>query len=514
MGRIRNLMGRIFSRRPQARKRGRLTQFFSQMQGQGGWDAAKDTRLTEHWQPGDAAPSLIHQTDATSLRNRSRDLMRNNPVARSAINGFVANVVENGITPDPTLPEGAGADTKTLWLDAWNRWAAEEADITGVQHLNQLQALWLTEVLVGGGCIANRVVLGRRDSRGRRLPLSIELLPEERIADDRDFMTQPETIAGRKIFRGVEVDRFGKPVAFWLRPTHPNDLHSAFVEPVRVAADPMTYGFIRDRISQHRGWPILGVTVGLLWKLGYYTDNEMMASAIKSCFAAVVLTETPIDALTTGTDTTDAEGNTFDAIQPGMVAHLKPGESVSGVGPNIPGGDSLPWLTMLIRSIAAGTGLSYEEVARDYSQTTFSSNRASANADKRRFRMLQRFVVNRFLAPIYPEFVTWAVQAGLDGFPTPSEFMSRRDEWLKTAWRTPGWASVNPLDDAQAAVLEIDNRLNSRANYLGERGHDVDEVFDELEEEQIKAEDRGLTSTDKENAENVVTNPPQSAERG
>jgi len=63
-------------------------------------------------------------------------------------------------------------------------------------------------------------------------------------------------------------------------------------------------------------------------------------------------------------------------------------------------------------------------------------------------------------------------------------------------------------------VLEIDNRLNSRANYLGERGHDVDEVFAELAAEEAKAEALGLTSTDSENAEAIATNPPQSAERG
>ena len=512
MSKFANFFGRMFSKRPAARETGRRANFFARMQGQGGFDAAKDTRLTEHWRPGDQGPSLIHQMDATKLRDRCRDLARNNPVALSAIKGYVANVIENGINPDPVLPEGAD---KVLWMDAWNRWAAEEADATGQQHFSEMQALWLEEVLVAGGCLHNRFVLNRRESRGRRLPLSIELLPEERIADDRDFLNPTRTHNGNKIFRGVEVNKMGRPVAYWLRPTLPNDLHSSFSEPTRVTAGNMTYGFVRDRIGQYRGHPVLAVSVALLWKLGYYTDNEMMASAIKSCFAVLITSDAdfnmPADP---NLDSADDNGNTFDNVSPGMVSHLRPGEDVKGVNPNVPGGDSTPWLMMLIRTIAAGTGLSYEEVARDYSQTTFSSNRASANADKRRFRMKQRFTINQFLRPIYPEFVTWAVQAGLDGFPTPSEFMNRRDEWLKTAWRTPGWPSVNPLDDAQANVLEIENRLNSRANVLGERGHDVDEVFGELAQEQEKADALGLTSTSGENAEAVATQPPQSAERG
>lgn len=515
MSKFSQFVGRMFAKRSPARETGRRSNFFARAPGMGGFDAAKETRLTEQWRPGDQSPSLIHQMDAKKLRDRCRDLALNNPTARSAIKGYVANVIENGITPDPVLPEGAGKKRKTLWLDAWNRWAAEEADITGHEHLSELQATWLEEVLTAGGCLQNRVVLNRRESRGRRLPLAIELLPEERIADDRDFLNPTQSFKGNKIFRGVEVNKFGRAVAYWLRPTVPNELHVSFIEPTRRPAGPYSYGFIRDRVGQYRGWPVLAVSVALLWKLGYYTDNEMMASAIKSCFAVLITTEQDVDLpRDADADSADDDGNTLDNIRPGMVSHLRPGEDVTGVAPNIPGGDSTPWLMMLIRTIAAGTGLSYEEVARDYSQTTFSSNRASANADKRRFRMKQRFTIQQFLAPIYPEFVMWAVQAGLDGFPTPSEFMNRRDEWIKTAWRTPGWPSVNPLDDAQAAVLEIDHRLLSRANYLGERGRDVDGTFAELKEEQDKADELELTSTDSENAEAVATQPPQSAERG
>ncbi len=500
------------------RETGRRANFFARAPGMGGFDAAKDTRLTEQWRPGDQSPSLIHQMDAKSLRDRCRDLALNNPTARSAIKGYVANVIENGITPDPVLPEGASKAVKTLWLDAWNRWAAEEADITGHEHLSELQATWLEEVLVAGGCLQNRVVLNRRESRGRRLPLSIELLPEERIADDRDFLNPTQSFKGNKIFRGVEVNKFGRAVAYWLRPTVPNELHVSFIEPTRRPAGPYSYGFIRDRVGQYRGWPVLAVSVALLWKLGYYTDNEMMASAIKSCFAVLITTESDANLpLDPNADTTNSDGNQLDNIRPGMVSHLEPGENVTGVAPNIPGGDSTPWLMMLQRTIGAGTELSYEELTRDYSQTTFSSNRASANADKRRFRMKQRFTINQFLAPIYPEFVMWAVQAGLEGFPTPFEFQSNRDEWIKTSWRTPGWPSVNPLDDAQANVLEIEHRLNSRANVLGDRGHSVEEIDSELEVEQESAEAHNLISTEQENAAQAASqpaNPPQSAERG
>lgn len=513
IGRLRKLVGRMFAKAPAPRKRDRRTDFFAAMPGMGGYDAAKNTRLTEQWQPGDKSPSIIHQMDAKALRNRCRDLAINNPTARSAIKGYVSNVIENGITPDPILPDGAD---KVAWMDAYNRWAAEEADITRQEHFGELQATWLEEVLVAGGCLQNRVVLNRRESRGRRLPLSIELLPEERIADDRDFLTPTQTHKGNKIFRGVEVNKFGRPVAYWLHPTLPNDLHSSYVEPDRAPAGNLTYGFVRDRAGQYRGWSVLAVAVELLWKLGAYQDNEMMASAIRSCYAVAITTDGEADPLTDDErDAADEAGNKFESLQPGIVARLSRGESVVGLGPNITDTNAAPWLMMFIRTIAAGTELSYEAVARDYSQTTFSSNRASSNADNRRYRMKQYFTINQFVAPVYPEFVMWAVQAGLQGFPTPSEFMANRDEWIKTAWRTPGWPSVNPLDDAQAAVLEIQWGLGSRSEYHGARGRATEVVFGELEKEDSLAEDHGIIITEPErDAAAIATNPPQAAERG
>jgi lambda family phage portal protein len=478
--------------------------------GRGGYDSAKETRLTEGWTPGDAGPSIIHQQDATSLRNRCRDLYRNNPIARSAIDAYKANVVECGITPDPMLPDGGD---RNLWLAAWEHWAAKEADATGQQHLNEMQGLWLQEVLIAGGCIVHPIVLPSRKSRGRSIPLTIELIPEERISNDSDFMHGHTIAKGHQIIRGVEIDAIGKPVAYWIKPTAPNDLTSTFATPERIPAEQLEYGFIKDRIGEYRGFSILAAVVQLLWSLDYYTDNEMMASAIKSCYAAVITTETPIDGISDGEDTEDDNGNAFEALQPGIVAHLKPGEDISGIGPNVPGGDSTPWLMMILRAIASGSDLSYETLTRDHTKGSFSSTRQSANADKRRFRKMQKFVINHFLSPIYPLFVEWAVQAGLEGFPTPAQFAAERDEWLKVKWRRPGWASVNPVDDAKAFQIERENGVASRGSYLADRSGTVEEVFDDLQREDEAAKEKGII-VDGTNGTITQQQEPNAAEAG
>jgi capsid protein len=65
------------------------------------------------------------------------------------------------------------------------------------------------------------------------------------------------------------------------------------------------------------------------------------------------------------------------------------------------------------------------------------------------------------------------------------------DDWMRVKWRKPGWQSVNPFDDARAAVLEIDNGLGTREEYTAAKGDDWEEVDEQNEREAKSEHDRG-----------------------
>lgn len=479
--------------------RDRRAQFFSQS-GSGGYQGAKRDRMTDDWRPRQLSPSSIHRMDAADLRNRSRDLVGNNPRAKSVVDAYVANVIECGIDPKPRLEEGV----RDQWSHAWNHWTgasglANEADITGQQPFNELTALWLEEIIVSGGCLVHYRVM--RPSRNRRIPLALNLIPEEQFVDDQDDFIQFQNKKKSKnpVVRGVEIEEStGRAVAYWIRQAVLTSDYQD--EPVRIPADQCHYSFFRKRVGQYRGVSLLHAAVMMLWKLGYYTDNELQASAIRSCYAAVI-SQTPED-MQDGADFNDGDpdgpivdqyGNPLEKLQPGIIARLTAPGKITGVGPNVPTSDSIGWVNFIERSIAIGANLSYEEIARDYSRGNFSSTRASANADRKRFRPMQKFVVNNLCAPTYRRFAQWASMRGIEGFPTMDAFSANMDEWLSVEWRTPGWASVNPWDDARAADLEIRNGMNTRENYVGARGKDWEDVLHQLGRENQTAEDNGLT---------------------
>jgi len=464
--------------------------------GRGGFEGARRDRTVDDWYPGSNGPNRVHQMDGRLLRERARDLVKNNPKARAAVGAYISNVIERGILPKPHFED---ADRRKLWLTAWNTWGGltpicdSQADIAGIDTIYGLQALWLSEVLVAGGCLVHYVELPV--TRERRNPLAIELLPEERFAEDRDSYVgrNPKTAT---IIRGVEVDpATGRPIAYHVRRQDPHDLTAQFEEPLRLPADQCKYGYFRQEVGQYRGVTLLQAVVVWLWRLGYYVDSEMFASQLKSQWAYTVKSdddELPgLNDAEGHSSVYDSDGNPIDSVQAGMIMH---GGEVKAVGPNVPGSDSIPWIRLIEQSIAQGVDLSEVEVTRDYSRVTFSSARSAKNGDKKRYRRVQRFTQDHFCNPTIRRFSACATRAGLDGFPTPSQYVAESDQWLRIESQPPGWESVNPLDDARADDIKLKNRTRTRSDIIAAEGNggDWEETFEQCDREEQRLEDLGL----------------------
>lgn len=476
------------------RATGRRANFFAldgiQNSSRGGFRGGQFDRLTEEWNPGNVGPNSAHMNGAAVMRQRARDLVLNNPFATSVIDAYVSNVIETGITPKPSF---ADRSARQQWVAAFNRWsgstahASRDADLTGQDTFYEMQALWLTEMIVAGGCLVHYIEMPRK---GRSVPLAIELIPEERFFEENQW-SGPNRKTANSIVNGVEIDkRTGRPVAYWV--TNGDDTFN----PVRIDRSQCEYGFIRKRIGQQRGFSWLHSAIVWLWALGYYADNELIASNAKSSYAYMIKTSgdaefdwNSIQGSSCTSGTTDYYGNPIQRHESGMIFRGLPGDDIAAVGPNVPGSDSASWIEMILRSISIGTGLSYEEVCRDYSKGSFSSVRGSANADRRRFRRIWKLVDNHFNNPTWSRFASAGVRSGLDGFPSTTEFASDPDPWLAIKWEGPSWESVNPSDDALADDIRIKNGTKLRAECIP---GDIDEHFEALARERDSIEQHGL----------------------
>lgn len=486
-----------------------------------GYDAAKVDRTNAYWRPTNRAADLELLADADAIRARARDLVRNNAYARGILRAELRNVVGCGIKPQARVETADGTPNEEFNRAAeqlFARWQ-RVADVSGRMTFYELQRLALSEVREAGEVLVHFV--RDDDDRARPLPFAIELIEADRLASDRLWPRGVNPDTGNEVRRGVEINAKGQAVAYWLYPTNPNDLNTLLVRPVRHDAADFLHLYRVDRVGQTRGVSDFAISSRWGRNLHYYVDNEMQSSAVASCFTAAVTTMGgPADGGLVDTiddDATDADGNSFEYMQPGMVARLMPGEDVKVIDPSRGQTESKTWVDLMLRSMGVGHGMSYERVARDYSQTNFSSNRASDLEDRREFRPTQDWLIEHMCVPVWQRFIVAAVEAaesgrlGFDEFPSATQLLGNHHHWTAVEFRPPGWEWVDPKNQAIAIHQALEDNMTTLADELGAKGKDWREVLLQRAAEKKYMRERGLTAAD---AAQAVTGPVEPSTDG
>jgi lambda family phage portal protein len=371
---------------------------------------------------------------------------------------------------------------------AWSEWC-EVCDINGELNFAEIQFLALREIVESG-----EVIIRLRSVRldGRPVPLALEMIDADRLALDRDTWAYQET--GNRVIRGVEMDERGKPLGYWIYPEHPNSPYIAKnTTPVRVPADEILHLYRKDRVGQSRGVTWFAPVLNSIRDLGVYIDNELQASAVASCFTAVIKTDSPAGYINPGSgkETTDDYGNSLEYLEPGLVARLKPGESIEGVNPGRPNSGAEPWINLMVRNIGVGVGIGYEKVSRDYSRTTYSSARTAELEDRRRFKRFQRYIIAHLCQPVWDRFCEAAASVSKltdsGTFPLLSELLDDRRALTPVTWQVPEWEWVDPQNEQAASVSAIENNMSTLQRECAKLGINWREVLRQRHKER-KAE--------------------------
>jgi lambda family phage portal protein len=425
-------------------------------------------------------------------------LVRDNAWAFGVVDTFVNSVVGKGIDIQSAFerPDGSDAEDINLKRDSvWSHWT-EVCEINGQYTFTEIQQMAMRELVEAGEVLIRLVTVDRR-YRGvyRPVPLAMELIEADRLAEEKDtfHLNRKENY---RINRGIEFDELGKPVAYWVYPNHPTEPFVGRGQPIRIAADEIIHLFNRQRIGQSRGVSMFAPVIGWIRDLGLYVENEMQASAVASCFTVAIKTEGGVSGFNppSTANTTDASGNKYEYLQPGMIMHLSPSESIEAANPGRPNSASEPWINLMLRGIAVGTGLSYETVARDYSQTNYSSNRASQLEDRRRFRRWQKYLITRLNQKVWDKFILAAAMVDINGFPTATELLENPKTAAPCEHMPPTWEWVDPQSEQQSSEASIKAFQTTYADELGAKGMNWRHVFYQRAKEEALLKQLGLIS--------------------
>lgn len=406
-----------------------------------------------------------------TIRNRSRDLVRNNPFAARAVEVIATNVVGTGVVP--TFSGTTSANVSKV-SKAWKEWAQTTAcDFEGMHNFYALQELVMRSVAESGEVFIRRRISDAKDA----VPFKLQVLESEFCDFQKDGISDQN---GGYTIQGIEFDKDGKRVAYWLFERHPDDnIQFRATESKRVPADEIEHVFKKVRPGQVRGIP-KGVQAFLRLKdFDGYEDAQLVRQKMAACqVAAVYKTEIPESptGLVKGEDSDDQ----YDRMEPGQYQYLNPGEQI--VFSNPPGVENYDeYSRKILQGVASAYGITYEALTNDYSNVNFSSGRMGWIEMHRNISSWQWNV----LIPMFCEkTMNWffrfggLLQAGFK--PTMVE------------WTAPRREMIDPVKETKALSDQVRNGFKSWTEAALENGYDPEILIKQIADDQKKRDELGL----------------------
>jgi lambda family phage portal protein len=244
-----------------------------------------------------------------------------------------------------------------------------------------------------------------------------------------------------------------------------------------VPAHLVAHLFRQDRPGQMRGVSWYSSIILPLQDLGDYHDAELMRHKVAATFAGF----RRVGDLAAGGPGVAAA---LDELRPGLIQDIGPDEDVTFPTPPV-AGDFDPFSRAVLRSVAAGLGITYEALTGDLSNVNFSSARMGRVEMDRNVSSWQwTMMIPQMLDPIGTCFrAAWAANNRRD---------SEKIHGARIEWQPPHRVLVDPTREIPALVEAIRAGLTSRRAVVRSLGFDPERLEKDIAAENRAADDLGL----------------------
>ncbi|MGE4553963.1 MAG: phage portal protein, partial [Desulfovibrionaceae bacterium] len=324
---------------------------------------------------------------------------------------------------------------------------------------------------------------------------------------------------------GVEADGLGRARGYWVC-NPPRDgwlgerLGSAdYVRlPARIAHRPgVLHGFRPVRMEQFRGRSVLAPAMKSYRLLRDSWDYELIGQIVAASFPVFIATQDPhaaalsagarrglrgVDGMEAGED----PERLYNAYAPGQVLYGNANEKAQILESNRPGNNFQAFAQLILRSMAAATGMPYEVLAKDFSQTNYSSVRAALLEAWRVFLVYRAFAANHFCQVCWNMVQEEAWLRGLWTTPAGApDFYDAMADYLPVRWIGPARGYVDPVKEIQAYIKGLDAGLFTYADAVAEQGADWEETMEQCGREARRRRQLGLTDDGADRGQGVAS---------
>jgi lambda family phage portal protein len=461
--------------------------------GSGGYDAAKLNRLTKANRAAASNENAQPRGDIRNLRALSWKLYRNNAQAKKICRTLESKVIGRGLQPHSQATKADGSPHVEFRTAAHKLWRAchESLDYRGRpgqggQDFTELSKTALRGTILGGDMLY-RFRTG--DARKKMPGLNVQLIHSDRLSGDQPAQGTPP---GAVLFNGIELNQQDRRVAYHLWRYHPSDplANNGLQTVVRVPASEIGHLYVAEDVDQLCGTPWFSAALSKMIDTGDYEFTELTAAKVAACVVMGYRRSSGQTAPGLGLsqpdnwDVTDADGNKLSAVQPGMLLDLGRNGEIQMVNPMRPNANIGEFVAHMLRSQATSVpGVKGSTLTGDFRNSSFSSERSADNDIWPEIESLQDWFAGGFCQPIYERLVTDAIAAGyFDGIVDAQEFKERKEDYLRCGWQGPVARSINPVHDADASRMRVQNGQSSPQREAALLGRNWQELVMETKE--------------------------------
>lgn len=442
------------------------------------------------------------------LRERTRDLAMNAPLATAAINSTRTSCVGSGLAPKPKIDyeflgmkkdEAVALQRKikkefALWAES------TLCDTNDLNNFYELQQIAFIDWLKNG----EEFVLIQYEDELPNMPyqLRLRLVLADRVSTPDNESgeydgTDKKLDDGNTIMNGVEINKTGKVVAYYICSNFPGENSYTKPEWTRVKKRGEKTGnpnilhiFNAEVAEQYRGVPFLAPVIHTIKQLTRYTEAEIMAAVINSMFSLFVMTEDGDDG--EGFEGDDGDYQWMDKasdnedelkLGSGTINFLKRGEKIEAVESKHPSGNYDLFVQSMANQIGAALEISPEVLMKKFTNN-FSASKGALNESWRAFMMRRKWFINDFCQEAYELWFAEAVSKGRIDAPGFFTNPLIRKAYTNATWSGPAQGCLNPSQEVDAAVKRIENGLSTHEDECASmNGSDYEDNIRALENE-------------------------------
>jgi len=483
----------------------------------GGYQGASITRAAlSNWKTTAGSSEADISPDLPPLRERSRDLSRNSPVASGALGQTTTNVIGTGLSLEPKpntnilkLTDEQAAEWAAYTKFEWALFASsKDCDITRRLNFYQLQDLIFRSRWESGDVF----VLTPNKPRGNVYNLALQVIEADRVSNPN------RQVNNKTLVDGIKLDEYGAPISCYISDRHPGDIRykpTKWDEYAFFGKDNRRnvlhlYRILRP--GQVRGVPEVAAIIEQLKQLGTYTNAELQAAVTSGMFSVFVKMDPDAfgdlfdkDAQKTYVEDAGKWDGSLD--NGGRAVNILPGESIESANPGRPNSEFDPFVQSILRQIGMALEIPYEVLIMHF-QSSYSAARAALLSAWRTYRRWRDWTATEFCQPVYELWLAEAVANGRINAPGFFADPLVRAAWCGAQWIGDGPGSIDPSKEVDAAQKRVDMTISTlEAESILHDGVDWESKFRQRSKEQKMLNEAGLNINKQTNQTSQTDNP-------